>query len=301
MSKKELDHLYLTKNERMGLFILFTLLTLFIIIPWLYNMNSNNEIQYPEMELNASRKIENDISSSGSSEQKEYAEAFNANYKQEHTKALELFQFDPNHLSLAEAKKLGITEKSYHILQKYLATGAKIHSATQFSKIYGIDEPTFNRLQPYIIIKDVTVSEEKKKSAIKENAKKINLNSAGLDEFISLPGIGEKLATRIIKYRKLLGGFAKENQLSEVYGLQDSVISKIQPFVFVNGEFTKIPLNVITYDSLKLHPYFGPKYARIICEYRKQHSGFTGKSDLYKMEALDSAWINKVSDYLSFD
>ena len=47
-----------------------------------------------------------------------------------------------------------------------------------------------------------------------ESAGKVNINSAGIDELISLPGIGEKTAEKIINKRIELGGF---NTLEDFY------------------------------------------------------------------------------------
>ena len=52
----------------------------------------------------------------------------------------------------------------------------------------------------------------------------INMNTADTSQWKSFNGIGSKRANRIVKYRRLLGGFVSKNQLSEIYGLSDSLI-----------------------------------------------------------------------------
>ena len=84
---------------------------------------------------------------------------------------------------------------------------------------------------PEVITGD-TVIKEKKTAAYKKfdppriNKKKIQpfeINSADTTAFIALPGIGSKLAARIVLFREELGGFYNIEQIREVYGLQDSV------------------------------------------------------------------------------
>ncbi len=60
---------------------------------------------------------------------------------------------------------------------------------------------------------------------------KINLNKASSKELESLPGVGPKLAGRIIDWRGANGGFAHVADLLEVGGIGDKLYAAIKPLV----------------------------------------------------------------------
>lgn len=61
----------------------------------------------------------------------------------------------------------------------------------------------------------------------------LNLNSATLDQLATLPGIGPKVAERILEYRTKNGGFKKIEELMNVKGIGEKSFLKIKPLVSV--------------------------------------------------------------------
>ena len=57
---------------------------------------------------------------------------------------------------------------------------------------------------------------------------KVSLNNATLEEFLTLPGIGEAKAKEIINYREEKGEFTDINQLKEVKGIGDALFESIK-------------------------------------------------------------------------
>ncbi|WP_018342012.1 ComEA family DNA-binding protein [Cytophaga aurantiaca] len=79
----------------------------------------------------------------------------------------------------------------------------------------------------------------------------VELNAADSATLETLPGIGPAFASRIIKYRTLLGGYLKVEQLKEVYGMPEETYDRIQSLCTVNAAKVKM----ISADSLWLKPY----------------------------------------------
>jgi len=71
----------------------------------------------------------------------------------------------------------------------------------------------------------VTVAETVNASASIESAK-VNINTAGVKELMTLTGVGRSLAEKIVKHRDTNGLFKKPADLRKVEGLGDALWGK---------------------------------------------------------------------------
>ena len=58
-------------------------------------------------------------------------------------------------------------------------------------------------------------------------AGKVNINSASAQQLSELPGVGDKLAARIVEYRQKSGGFKTVQELMNVKGVGEKNFAKI--------------------------------------------------------------------------
>lgn len=65
------------------------------------------------------------------------------------------------------------------------------------------------------------------------NTGKVNLNTAGLGELMSLPGIGEAKASEIMRYREKHGFFRSTEEIMNVPGIKDGLYEKIKGYVTI--------------------------------------------------------------------
>ena len=70
-----------------------------------------------------------------------------------------------------------------------------------------------------------------------EPTAKVNINTATADQFTALPGVGPKLAARIVEYRQKSGTFKTTQELMNVKGIGEKNLVKIQGYLTV-GEAT---------------------------------------------------------------
>lgn len=65
---------------------------------------------------------------------------------------------------------------------------------------------------------------------------KINLNSASAEQLTAVPGIGDKLAARIVEYRQKNGSFKNVQELMNVKGVGEKSFGKLEPFLSTGGD-----------------------------------------------------------------
>lgn len=221
----------------------------------------------------------------------------------------ELFEFDPNTASSQEWRRLGLNEKTSRTILNYVSKGGKFYKPEDLQKIWGMPEGFYERVKEHVVIRSAPKKpypkEEENRPAFRREEKKpvlLNINEADTTAFIALPGIGSKLAARILLFREKLGGFYSVEQIGETYGLPDSTFQKIKGRLqVVNGEdLRKINVNTATKDELRVHPYIRWNLANAIVEYRNQHGAFKNLEELKKIALVDEATFTRVVPYLTF-
>ncbi len=82
-------------------------------------------------------------------------------------------------------------------------------------------------------LKDKTISQPEKyqKSQVNGSNSLIDLNSAKTAELEKLPGIGERLARRIVQHREKFGKFRRAEHVMIVKGISDKKYRKIRHLI----------------------------------------------------------------------
>ena len=62
---------------------------------------------------------------------------------------------------------------------------------------------------------------------------KVNINTAGLEELMTLKGVGESRARAIIEYREQQGSFETPEDIMNISGIKEGVFSKIKDQIAV--------------------------------------------------------------------
>lgn len=125
----------------------------------------------------------------------------------------------------------------------------------------------------------------------------IEINGADTTLLMKIPGIGSYYASRIVRYRERLGGFASAQQLEEIDGLPESSIAYIK---IDEQQIRKMNLNKLTLNQLKKHPYLNFYQAKEICDYRRLKGPLHSIEDLKLLKDFPPDEIERLKPYICF-
>jgi DNA uptake protein ComE-like DNA-binding protein len=293
------DYFSFTKKERTGIYVLLTLIAICITIPQFFRTATfSEEVRVEVMQL---QKAPPEQHYKQKERRPAYNDVFYGPEKEEPVKAT-LFPFDPNTLDAAGWKKLGINERTTRTIQHYLAKGGQFRNAADLQKMYSLKKEDFDRLMPYIRIATPPPLYPPGKPPlkyIKAPPAIIDINQADTAAFIALPGIGSKLASRIVNFREKLGGFYSVQQVGETFGLPDSTFQLIQPRLQCGAAvLQKLNINTADANTLKQHPYIRWNIANAIVQYRQQHGLFRKPEELQQIVLITPELYQKLTAYI---
>jgi len=376
MWEKIREYLTFTRKERMGVLVLLVIILLLFILPYFmrpetgspdpkayqkygegvrkFQSGSRSAIDKSDLNdlSNVSSGRQNTKTGSSGNEDQQTAGTYispeqrhpasNENKSDEAKYKPELFYFDPNRISGDDWRRLGLPDKLILTISHYLQKGGSFRTAADLKKLYGLKADDFERLFPYVRIRnsgktafpaqsrrteqhpeyyrkhnEIDYSENYARSKLnrdrndkppaeysvydfpKKKLQELDINLADSAVWSRLPGIGFRLALRIVHFREKLGGFYSVDQVRETYGLPDSTYQLIRPFLQNNRtEVQKINLNAAEQEVLQAHPYIRWKLAKEIIQYREQHGGFKSVAELQQLALVDSENYKKLAPYL---
>lgn len=82
--------------------------------------------------------------------------------------------------------------------------------------------------QIYVPSKKETSQKNSSKKGTGSETGKININTAGKEELMSLPGIGEAKAQSIIAYREEHGPFSNTEDIMKIQGIKEGIYNKLK-------------------------------------------------------------------------
>ncbi|WP_238763244.1 helix-hairpin-helix domain-containing protein [Maribellus maritimus] len=235
---------------------------------------------------------------------------------------LSLFLFNPNTISEKLLDSLLLPTYVKRNLVNYRNAGGKIKRISDFRKIYGMNDSIYSVIKDYIIVpkteqvakkyipnttskhetENLNLVEENEATSFQQSSPVfvVELNSADSTELVRLSGVGPVFASRIVKYRNLLGGFYRKEQLLEVYNFPEETYETLANNISVDSSaINQIRLNFADFSDLLRHPYLNKKQVQTIINYRTTNGTLKSVEDLFLMNLIDSVTFIKVSPYLS--
>lgn len=225
--------------------------------------------------------------------------------------SLKIYPFNPNYITDYRGYKLGMSTQEIDRLHLYRSSNKFVNSAEEFQNVTLVSDSLLQKIAPYFKFPEWVKTTNSQKS-FETNVGELNktpkvtnvfkdLNTASAQDLKIIYGIGDKLATRIIKFRDRLGGFLIEDQLYDVYGLKPEVAQKVllKFKVKTKPEIVKINVNTANASEISSLVYINYQVSSNIVAYRKQVGEIKSIDELKKIEGFPSDKINRITLYLT--
>lgn len=290
------EYLSFTRKERTAIGILLVLMGLFIAAPYLYSPEQLPPVDTRELE----QYLDRQPSAAEKLPRKE------GEVDEENRMPSRLFVFDPNTLSAAGWQQLGIRERTALTILRFRNKGGRFRRAEDLRKIWGLTAADADRLIPYVRIPDreypgTAEVKAERLSRVRPMPDRVSINEATVEDWQALPGIGEVLANRIVRYRDKLGGFTSVEQVGKTYGIRDSVFNRILPLLHLDAvapAAVGLDLNTVSARQLSGQTGIPEAIAKTIVVYRKQYGPFRSVIELKKIVVLSDSLFRLIEPHV---
>jgi len=206
--------------------------------------------------------------------------------------------FNPNTVDSIDLVNMGFPRKIISNIINYRKSGGKFNCKHDVKKLYNVDECVYKKMSSFIELPDSFYFFKVNNTLLNQESILVGLNLSGSKELKSINGIGEVLSKRIIKYRDLLGGFYSVKQLTDVYGIDSNLYTKIEKRFFIDSQIIiKKDINEIDFKGLASHPYVTGYNAKTIFKYRTMREHIDSLQELYDFKILSKKELERFSEY----
>ena len=238
------EYFAFSKKQRNAVVILLGIAVISIVMPYFFSPQFkrpfvNQELQQQLDALQKNVNEDSDLQTANTTE--ENKPAFADVSGSQTAGGMHPFGFDPNTLSASGFQQMGLNENAVQAIILYRNKGRKFNKPDDFRKMDGITKQEADILVPYIRIESGERQTTQSTAALpiqetavpKASIKRLDINSATAEEFKELPGIGDVLSNRIVKFRNAVHGFKSVEDIRKTYGLPDSTYQLILPYLTI--------------------------------------------------------------------
>src|SRR5690606_20018829 len=229
---------------------------------------------------------------------------------------LKIYPFNPNYITDHKGYTLGMSPQEIDRLHTYRSGDKYVNSPEEFQEVTLISDSLLSVLAPYFKFPDwvrrpypASPSGDKGKvNSVREPGSEAfhaaagyrDLNMATEEDLKAIYGVGDKLSTRIVKFRDRLGGFLVEEQLNHVYGLEQEVVDRIlERFrIHESPQIKKININGAPAAEIAKLLYIDYEVAIRIVAYREANGLLESFGELTGIEDFPSEKIDIIQLYL---
>ena len=185
---------------------------------------------------------------------------------------------------------IGFSTRQAEALIEYRKRGGGIFSMNELRDCYAVSEEMADSLSHFVIL------------SVKDPLKGlIEINSADSATLRKVRGIGAKSVVAIMQYRKLLGGFARKEQISELKCVTSDNFLKISEQIYCDScKISKIDINFAPASDFEAHPYMSRRAIKLILETRESKGGWNSIEEMQEDKIFTEEQAKAIAPYLLF-
>jgi competence protein ComEA len=126
----------------------------------------------------------------------------------------------------------GIGEATADAILEYREIHGAFAEPEELLEVSGIGEAKFNKLKELVTVGEVLIIQTINTTPAVPESERVNINTADTERLMTLPGVGEATAAKIIAYREITP-FEKPEDLLLIDGIGEAKFEEIKPYVTV--------------------------------------------------------------------
>lgn len=205
------------------------------------------------------------------------------------------FPFNPNNATEEEFEKLGLNKGQIKSIIKLRAQFNGFKRKSDFEKLKMLEPQWVASAHAFILLPDSI----ERKQPFQKAFVVLDINEADSIALEKLPGIGEYMASKMVKMRLRLGGYISVGQMKDLTHMKPEIYNIVAPHLCVKTPVKSLYINSVPKEVLGQNPYIGWKAAKYIITYRSQHP-IKNAAELVSAKILPDSSVQKLIPYLSF-
>jgi len=224
-----------------------------------------------------------------------------------------LFPFDPNTIPAGALDSLDLPRQLKINLVRYRERGGLFRTATDFRRLYGMNDSIFARVEGYISLPLAEKRETKRviqgKEKTPEHYFPFDPNHA-TDEDLSRLGLNRYQRKNFLSFREKGGKFRAVEDVSKIYGIDAELYERLKPWVEIEAlepEIPKLPsisrVEINQADSLDFMalPGIGEVFSGRIIRYRSLLGGYHSPDQLMEVFGMTEEKFRGLQPFLYVD
>ena len=185
---------------------------------------------------------------------------------------------------------IGFSTRQAEALIEYRKRGGGIFSMNELRDCYVVSEEMADSLEYFVIL-----------SVRDPHKGLVEINSADSATLRKVRGIGEKTVVAVMEYRKLLGGFVKKEQISELECVTSENFERISEQIYCDScKISKIDINFAPASDFERHPYMTQQAVERIIETRELKGGWNSIEEMQMDNIFTEEQAKAIAPYLLF-